>query len=233
MLADKRRYTPLALIPVPHELPLSVIEPVLVVTLDEYTSIPRVSIVPLAPVPVIVTLPPSVAEMFVSLPVENKRTPMDSATVPHAVPLTVIDPKLVVTLQDLMKTPVAQFVPLAAVPVIIMSPKYVETLAGDSVTPNEKSLVPHEVPLSVSEPVLVVTVAEFTPIPYAKSVNPFPLTPVIDTQPDPLACTLDDVKFTPAPTKPLPPRPSIVIFPLVVLTFTVEPLMRTPSKEPA
>ena len=32
---------------------------------------------------------------------------------------------------------------------------------------------------------------------------------------------------------PLAPRPSIVIFPLVVFTFTLEPLMQTPSNVPA
>ena len=223
MLADKRRS-----IPVPHEIPLTVIEPVLVVTLDWYTLIPM-----LGPLPIIVTLPPSVAEMFVSLPVENIETPMNSDPVLHAVPLTVIDPKLVVTLQDLMATPVAvDPVPLAAVPVIIRSPEYVET-KPDMTTPTELSPIPHEVPLNVSEPVLVMTLAEITLIPFAKPVDPFPLTPVIDTQPDPAACTLDDAKFTPAPTQPLAPRPSIVIFPLVVFTFTVEPLMQTPSNEPA
>jgi hypothetical protein len=224
MFADKRRN-----IPVPHEIPLTVIEPVLVVTLDWCILIPM-----LGPLPMIVTLPPSVAEMFVSLLVENIETPMNSDPVVHAVPLTVIDPKLVVTLQDLMATPVATDpVPLAAVPLIIRSPEYVET-KPDITTPTELSPVPHEVPLNVSEPVLVMTLAEFTLIPCAAPVDPFPLTPVIDTQPDPPACTLDDVKITPAPTKPLAPRPSMVIFPLVVLTFTVDPLMQTPSnaKEP-
>ena len=122
MFADKRKSTALPFIPVPHEMPLSVIEPVLVVTLAWYTSIPRVEVPPV-PVPVIVTLPPSVAEMFVPVP---KETPRDSDPVAQEVPLTVIDPKLVV-MQDLRIIPVAHPVPLAAVPVIIISPEYVET----------------------------------------------------------------------------------------------------------
>ncbi len=107
-------------------------------------------------------------------------------------------------------------------------------LADDSrLTPLEFCPVPHEVPLNVSEPELVVTVAADARTPKALFVDPFPLIPVIVTQPEPPACTFDDVKFTPAPTLPLAPRPSIVIFPLVVFTFTVDPLMQTPSNEPA
>ena len=56
--------------------------------------------------------------------------------------------------------------------------------------------------------------------------------PVIVTQPDPPACTLDDVRFTPDMFEFKLPRPSIVIFPLVVFTFTVDPLMQTPSNAP-
>ena len=92
--------------------------------------------------------------------------------------------------------------------------------------------MPHEVPFTASVPVLVVTVAPFAKMPEAKFVDPFPLMPVIVTQPDPAACTLDDVRFTPAYTVFNPPRPSITIFPPVVFTFTVEPLMQTPSNEP-
>jgi hypothetical protein len=100
-------------------------------------------------------------------------------------------------------------------------------------TPVESDPVPQEVPLTVSEPVLVVTVDPDAWMPKAYLVDPFPLMPVIVTQPDPPACTLDDVRFTPLFTDPLAPRPSIVMFPLVVFTFTVEPLMQTPSNEPA
>ena len=51
-------------VPVPHEVPLTVIEPELVVTLDEYKRIPKAESVPFAAVPVIVTLPVPVAEML-------------------------------------------------------------------------------------------------------------------------------------------------------------------------
>ena len=56
--------------------------------------------------------------------------------------------------------------------------------------------------------------------------------PVIVTQPDTLDCTVDNVRFTPALTEPPPARPSIVIFPLVVFTFTAAPLICTPSNVP-
>ena len=93
--------------------------------------------------------------------------------------------------------------------------------------------MPHEVPLTLSEPVLVVTVAAFAKTPQALLSVPFPLMPVIVTQPDPPAWTLDDVRFTPAMFEFNAPRPSMVIFPLVVFTFTVEPLTQTPSNVPA
>ena len=48
----------------PHEVPLTVSEPVLVVTLDNCTKIPLAELVPFAAVPVIVTWPASVAEML-------------------------------------------------------------------------------------------------------------------------------------------------------------------------
>ena len=57
--------------------------------------------------------------------------------------------------------------------------------------------MPHEVPLTVIVPELVVTVAADARTPKASSVDPFPLIPVIVTQPEPPACTFDDVKFTP------------------------------------
>jgi hypothetical protein len=62
-LADPRK-TPLEFVPVPHEVPLTVSEPELVVTQEESTSIPRAFYVPFAAVPVIVTLPVPVAEML-------------------------------------------------------------------------------------------------------------------------------------------------------------------------
>ena len=46
----------------PHEVPLTVSEPELVVTLEEFTKRPRAESIPFAAVPVIVTLPAPVAE---------------------------------------------------------------------------------------------------------------------------------------------------------------------------
>jgi hypothetical protein len=64
MLDEEVRQTPVELVPVPHEVPLTVSEPELVVTVDEFTKIPRAKFVPFAAVPVIVTLPVPVAEML-------------------------------------------------------------------------------------------------------------------------------------------------------------------------
>lgn len=85
----------------------------------------------------------------------------------------------------------------------------------------------------VSAPVPVVTVAWFAKKPFALFVEPLPLTPVIDTLPAPPACTLDNDRFTPGLFEPPPPRPSSVIFPPVVFTFTaVELNILTPTKLP-
>ena len=48
----------------PHEVPLTMSEPELVVTLDALTRIPKAEFVPFAAVPVIVTLPEVVDEML-------------------------------------------------------------------------------------------------------------------------------------------------------------------------
>ncbi len=56
--------------------------------------------------------------------------------------------------------------------------------------------------------------------------------PLIATLPDPSTSTLDDVRFNPAMVVVDPPRPSIVIFPLVVFKFTAAPLICTPSNVP-
>ncbi len=97
MLADEFRSTPLEVDAVPHEVPLTVIEPELVVTLDEFIRIPLAKLVPFAAVPVIVTWPRPVAEM---LAFEDRKTPVEPAPVPHEVPLTVSEPELVVTLDE-------------------------------------------------------------------------------------------------------------------------------------
>ena len=78
----------------PYEVPLTVSEPVLVVTLDPETKMPRALFVPLAAVPVIVTWPAPVAEMLAD---EFRKTPLEYCSVPHEVPLTVSEPELVVT----------------------------------------------------------------------------------------------------------------------------------------
>ena len=64
MLADDCRQTPVEYVPVPHEVPLTVSEPEVVVTLDLIINIPLELSVPFAAVPVIVTFPALVAEMF-------------------------------------------------------------------------------------------------------------------------------------------------------------------------
>ena len=93
MLADEVRKTPLEFAPVPFEVPSTVSEPD-VVTQDPLIIIPKASVVPFAAVPVIVTLPALVAEILAE---ENRRMPYDFVPVPHAVPLTVSEPEVVVT----------------------------------------------------------------------------------------------------------------------------------------
>ena len=98
--------------------------------------------------------------------------------------------------------------------------------------PVELTPVPYEEPLNTSEPEFAVTFAPDEEMPKAFPPDPLPLTPVIVTQPDPPACTFDEARYTPLLTDPLAPRPSIVIFPLVVFTVTAAPLICTPSNVP-
>ena len=87
--------TPQESVPVPHEVPFTVIDPVLVVTHESYTKIPYALVVPFAALPVIVTLPVPVAEKLADT---LRKTPFEAVPVlPHDVPLTVIEPLLVVT----------------------------------------------------------------------------------------------------------------------------------------
>ena len=75
-------------------VPFTLRSPVLVLTFDELVNkTPHAEPVPHAAVPVIVTWPAPVAEMLAEL----KATPLDVLPVPHEVPLTVSEPKLVVT----------------------------------------------------------------------------------------------------------------------------------------
>ena len=85
---------PLESVPVPHEEPMTVSKPELVVTLDVCTMIPTEKVDAFAAVPVIVTLPAPVAEILAD---DFRKTPMEFLPVPHEVPLTVSDPELFVT----------------------------------------------------------------------------------------------------------------------------------------
>jgi hypothetical protein len=95
-LADDLRETPAESNPVPHEVALTVSEPELVVTRLKVTQTPHALFVPFAAVPLIVTLPAPVAEMFALV---LSKTPREPVPVPHEVPLTVSEPELVV-MQD-------------------------------------------------------------------------------------------------------------------------------------
>ena len=77
----------------PHEVPLTVSEPVLVVTVDTITKMPQASSIPFAAVPVIARLPAPVAAMLALY----RKIPMEPIAVPHDVPLAVTVPLLVVT----------------------------------------------------------------------------------------------------------------------------------------
>ena len=92
-LAELIRRTPSEPDPVPHEVPLIVSLPELVVAEEELIQTPRVLSVPLAAVPVIVTLPEPVDETLAEL---LRRTPKEFVPVPHEVPLIVRLPELVV-----------------------------------------------------------------------------------------------------------------------------------------
>ena len=94
MLADETRTTPLELDPVPHDVPLTVIEPVLVLKLEPSARTPMALSVPFAAAPVILNWPVPVAEMLEDA---SRFTPIESAPVPHEVPLNVSEPELVVT----------------------------------------------------------------------------------------------------------------------------------------
>jgi hypothetical protein len=63
-LAENSRATPQEVDPVPQEVPLTVSEPELVVTQEEFTPTPPATTVPFTAVPVIVTWPAPVAEML-------------------------------------------------------------------------------------------------------------------------------------------------------------------------
>ena len=105
--------------------------------------------------PVIVTLPEPVDVMQDSCP---RLTPLASGPVPHEVPLIVIDPELVVTLDKTnIQIPSAISVPFAAVPVIVTLPVPVDDmLPAYEKMPLEKVPVQQELPMTASAPLLVV-----------------------------------------------------------------------------
>ena len=87
--------------------------------------------------------------------------PLEPDLVPHDVPLTVIEPELVVTMELLsIVTPLASSRPFAALPVIVTSPVPLAEMLEDEyrLTPEQKFPVPHDVPVTVIKPELVVTV---------------------------------------------------------------------------
>ena len=100
-MLEESKKTPLEVVPVPHEVPLTVSDPEVVVMLERSsTKMPEALSAPFAAVPVIVTLPAPVAEMLADL---YRKTPVGPAPVPVEVPLTVSEPEVVVT-QELMCT---------------------------------------------------------------------------------------------------------------------------------
>ncbi len=110
-----------------QEVPLIVRLPELVVAEEELINTPRAESVPLAAVPVIMTLPEPVDETLAEL---VRQTPLESVPVAQEVPLIVRLPEPVVAEEEVINTPRAKSVPLAAVPVIVTLPEPVdETLA--------------------------------------------------------------------------------------------------------
>ncbi len=101
ILAESCRKTPMELVPVPHEVPLIVRLPELVVAAEEVIITPRAKSVPLAAVPVIVTLPKPVDETLA----EVSKTPLEVVPVPQEVPLIVRLPVLVLAEEELIYTP--------------------------------------------------------------------------------------------------------------------------------
>lgn len=105
-----------------------VITPELMVTQEPLTETPLTLIVPFTELPVIVTLPELVAKM---LDDDFIQTPDEPEVEAQEVPLTVIEPELVVTLAPSIKTPLAPEVPLVAMPVIITLPTLVAVILAD------------------------------------------------------------------------------------------------------
>ena len=112
----------------PQDVPFTVITPELMVTQEPLTETPLTLIVPFTELPVIVTLPELVAKM---LDDDCIQTPDEPEVEAQEVPLTVIEPELVVTLAPSINTPLAPEVPLVAMPVIITLPTLVAVILAD------------------------------------------------------------------------------------------------------
>ena len=129
-------------------------------------------------------------------------------------------------------TPLASPEAFSDEPVIFTFPEPVEEMFAKEVKQTPVAPYPalSDVPYTVILPSAVVT-GELIAMPCEKPLVPFPLTPVIFIKPVPPVFKVPPI-LTPYLVELLAPRPSIVIFPLVVFTFTPEPLMLTPSNEP-
>ena len=100
-IVDEFKSTPNESLPVPQEVPFKLSNPEFVVIELPVTNIPQAEVVPFCAVPVIVTLPMPIAEMFDAA----RETPLEIVPVPHEIPLKVIDPELVVIEAPLVMTP--------------------------------------------------------------------------------------------------------------------------------
>ncbi len=117
---------PAEFVPAPEEVPVTVIKPVLVVTMELLSIVtPLTSSIPFAAVPVIVTSPVPVAEMLEDV---YRVTPEQKSPVPFAMPVTVIEPELVVTVVLAPRIPWTLYVPHAAAPVIVTWPVPVDEM---------------------------------------------------------------------------------------------------------
>ena len=158
-------------------------------------------------------------------------TPDEPEVEAHEVPLTVIEPELVVMLAPFTKTPLAPEVPLVAMPVIVTLPALVTVMLADPSreTPWEFAPVAKDVPLKLIEPELVVTRLLSTEIPTMLAV-PLALIPVIVTLPDPLEeISADDCMRTAVqPDVPFVIVPVIVNLPTPVELIWADDSMRTP-----
>ena len=158
-------------------------------------------------------------------------TPDEPEVEAQELPLTVIEPELVVTLAPFTKTPLAPEVPLVAIPVIVTLPALVAVILADPSreTPWQFPPVAKDVPLKLIEPELVLTRLLSTEIPLTLVV-PFAIVPVIVTLPDPLEeISADDCMRTAVqPDVPLAIVPMIVTLPAPVELIWADDSMRTP-----